>query len=117
MKSVQPYDLKKIIHIRGIDHPDKLSVGPKGEAYTTGTAGQVYRINLETNTARQFASTAPRRILGQAVDGSGNLYCADIVTGTVIRITTDGQESTYATGPGGQKFLCTNYPAFDRHGN
>jgi gluconolactonase len=111
-----PYDLKKIVHIRGVDHPESISVGPRGEAYTTGTGGQVYRLDLRTNTAEQFASTAPRRVLGQAVDADGNLYCAD-VSGKVIRITPDGRESIYANGPGGRPFLCTNYPAFDRHGN
>lgn len=112
-----PYNLKDIVHIRGVDHPESISVGPKGEAYTTGTGGQVYRLNLATNTGEQFASTAPRRMLGQAVDADGNLYCADTATGTVIRITPEGRESTYATGPGGSRFLCTNYPAFDRQGN
>jgi gluconolactonase len=117
MKSVKLYNLKDITHIRGADHPESISVGPKGEVYTTGTGGQVYRLNLETNTAEQFASTAPRRMLGQAVDANKNLYCADCATGKVIRLTPDGQETTYATGPGGEKFLCTNYPAFDRYGN
>ena len=116
MEALQYYDLSKIIHIRGIDHPDKLSVGPDGVIYTTGTGGQVYKIDLEKNTAEHFASTTPRRILGQAVDANDNLYCSDIFTGIVIRITPNGQESTYATGPGGQGFLCPNYPAFDRHG-
>lgn len=112
-----PYNTKDIVHIRGVDHPESISVGPAGEAYTTGTGGQVYRLNLEANIAEQFASTAPRRMLGQAVDAEGNLYCADCATGKVIRLTPHGRESTYATGPGGQPFLCTNYPAFDRTGN
>ncbi len=116
MTLVAPYNLKDIIHIRGVDHPESISVGPRGEAYTTGTGGQVYRLDLETNAAEQFASTAPRRMLGQAVDAGGNLYCAD-TTGKVIRIAPDGTETTYATGPGGRAFLCTNYPAFDRDGN
>jgi gluconolactonase len=116
MKEMTVYDLKKIVHIRGVDHPESISVGPRGEAYTTGTGGQVYRLDLDTNTAVQFASTAPRRMLGQAVDAAGNLYCAD-TTGKVIRLTPEGKETTYATGPGGQPFVCTNYPAFDRQGN
>jgi gluconolactonase len=107
----KPYDLKKIIHITGVDHPESISDGPKGEAYTTGTGGQVYRLNLEKNVGEQFASTAPRRMLGQAVDADGNLYCAD------IRLTPAGVETTYTTGPGGRAFVCTNYPAFDRRGN
>src|SRR5262245_7834818 len=117
MQAVKPYDLKKIVHIQGVDHPESISVGPRGEAYTTGTGGQVYRLDLEKNVGVQFASTAPRRMLGQAVDADGNLYCADAATGKVIRLTPDGRETTYATGPGGRSFLCTNYPAFDRRGN
>jgi gluconolactonase len=116
MKEITPYDLKKIAHIRGVDHPESISVGPKGEAYTTGTGGQVYRLDLHSNTGVQFTSTAPRRMLGQAVDADGNLYCAD-TTGKVIRLTPEGTETTYAIGPGGKPFLCTNYPAFDRAGN
>jgi len=117
MRPPKPYDLKKIVHIRGVDHPESISVGPKGDAYTTGTGGQVYRLDLEKNVGEQFASTAPRRVLGQAVDADGNLYCADCSAGKVIRLTPAGVESTYATGPGGRSFVCTNYPAFDRHGN
>jgi sugar lactone lactonase YvrE len=113
---LQPYPLDKIIHIKGVRYPESLSVGPQGEAYTTGTGGEVYRINLRNNTGEQFASTAPRRVLGQAVDAAGNLYCADVSTGRVIRLTPNGEETTYATGPGGQPFSCTNYPVFTHDG-
>lgn len=112
----KPYDRHNIKHIRRVDHPESISVGPKGEAYTCGTGGQVYRLNLDKNEGEQFASTAPRRMLGQVVDADGNLYCAD-TTGKVIKITPQGKETTYATGPGGTNFMCTNYPAFDRKGN
>src|ERR1700726_4548882 len=105
-----PYPLEKIAHIQGVRYSESISVGPNGEAYTTGTGGEVYRLNLEDNTAEQFASTAPRRMLGQAVDADGNLYCADASEGKVIRITPAGKETTYATGPAGQRFVCTNYP-------
>jgi gluconolactonase len=110
-----PYSVDRIIHIRAVDHPESISVGPAGEAYTTGTGGQMYRLDLQANTACQFASVAPRRILGQAVDADGNLYCADTTTGQVVRITPNGQETTYARARDG--FLCANYPAFDRSGN
>ena len=114
--AIEPYDLDQIEHIRGVDHPESISIGPNGKAYTTGTGGQVYRINLADNVAVQFASTAPWRMLRQAVDADSRLYCAD-TTGKVIRIMPTGEESTYATGPGGEDFLCTNYLAFDRAGN
>jgi sugar lactone lactonase YvrE len=117
MKTITPYSLDDIVHIENVDHPESISIGPKGEAYTTGTGGQVYRLDLDKNKAECFANTSPRRALGQAVDAAGNLYCADCSGGAVIRITPTGEESTYATGPNGQSFLCTNYPAFDRQGN
>lgn len=112
-----PYDLHRIQHIRGADHPESIAVGPHGEAYTTGTGGQVYRLDLGTNTATQYASTAPRRVLGQAVDAAGNLYAADCSGGYVLKISAEGKESVYASAPGGGRFLCPNYPAFDRAGN
>lgn len=124
MPAARPYDLTKIRHIARVDHPESISVGPAGEAYTTGTGGQVYRLDIQANSAEQVASTAPRRMLGQAVDADGNLYCADVghccsadLVSKVIRLTPDGKESIYATAPGGAGFLCANYPAFDRHGN
>jgi gluconolactonase len=111
------YNLQKITHIRNVDHPESISVGPDGTAYTTGTGGQVYRLHLDSNTSEQFASTAPRRVLGQAVDFAGALYCADIGRGEVVRITPQGKQSVYATAPGGAGFSCPNYPAFDRSGD
>ncbi|MEW6756107.1 MAG: SMP-30/gluconolactonase/LRE family protein [Candidatus Latescibacterota bacterium] len=113
---IQPYDRHRIVHIPDVDHPESICVGPDGRAYTTGTGKQVYRLDLQTNTAQIFAATA-HRCLGQAVDADGNLYCADCGAGRVLRITPAGQISTYATGPGGRPFACTNYPAFDPEGN
>ena len=118
MEPVKPYKIENIVHIGGVDHPESISVGPQGEAYTTGTGGQVYRINLDTNTVEQFASTSPRRTLGQAVDADGNLYLADCSSqGKVSRITPEGKETTYALAPAGKWFVGTNYPVFDSHGN
>ncbi len=104
------------MHIVGLDHPESVSVGPSGEAYTTGTGGQVYRIDLDGNQVTEYASTAPHRVLGQAVDAGGFLYCADTDGGVVIRIAPDGTQSLYATGPRGARFVGANYPVFDRHG-
>lgn len=112
---VRPYDLNGIVHIRGVDHPESIGIGPHGEAYCTGTGCQVYRIDLERNTAEIFARTEAR-CLGSAVDADGNLYVAH-TAGDVLKITPEGIVSIYATGPGGARFLCTNYPAFDRQGN
>ena len=94
---ITPYDKHDIVHITGIDHPESIGIGPRGEAYTTGTGCQVYRIDLTTNTAEPFART-PRRCLGQAVDADGvakhtltikkvDENGADVITGSeAIRI-------------------------------
>jgi gluconolactonase len=112
---MKPYSLENIVHIRGVDHPESIGIGPRGEAYCTGTGCQVYRIDPATKKAEMFARTEAR-CLGTAVDAEGNLYAAH-TAGDVLKITPSGQVSVYATGPGGKRFLCTNYPAFDRQGN
>lgn len=109
------YDLNRIQHIRGVDHPESIGIGPAGEPYTTGTGCQVYRLELNDNSCEQFATTEAR-CLGSAVDAEGNLYLAH-TAGDVLRVTPQGAISQYATGPGGESFACTNYPAFDRAGN
>ena len=107
--------MEQIVHIRGVDHPESIGIGPDGTAYTTGTGCQVYRLDLKKNTAQQFATTEAR-CLGSVVDADGNLFVAH-TAGNVLKITPAGDVSVYATGPGGKKFKCTNYPAFDRQGN
>ena len=72
MKSIQPYNVKEIKHIRGVDHPESIGIGPDGTAYTTGTGCQVYRIDVTTDTATQFARTEAR-CLGQVVDADGRM--------------------------------------------
>ncbi len=113
---IKPYDKDRIFHILGVDHPESLSVGPEGEVYTTGTGCQVYRVDLESNTAEIFAQT-PARCLGQAVDMEGNLYAAHCGGAEVLKIEPNGTIGIYARGPGGRDLQCANYPAFDRGGN
>ena len=112
---IERFPLEDIVHVRGADHPESIGIGPRGEAYTTGTGCQVYRLDLQSNTAEQFATTEAR-CLGSVVDADGNLYVAH-TAGDVLKITPEGLVSVYATAPGGGKFMCTNYPAFDRAGN
>ncbi len=114
--AIRPYDKQKIVYIRDVDHPESIGIGPRGEPYTTGTGCQVYRIDLEKNTAEQFATT-DQRCLGSVVDADGHLFAAHANGGDVLKITPDGVVSTYATAPGGDRFACPNYPAFDRAGN
>ena len=118
--TMEPYDLRQVAYILGVDHNESLSVGPQGEAYTCGfNTGRVFRLDLETNAGKAFASTEQRRVLGQVVDADGNLYCAEPESpgSKVTRITPDGKTRVYSTGPRGGSFMSANTPAFDRHGN
>ena len=104
----------------GVDHNESIAIGPSGEAYTTGfITFRVFRLDLSTNHATAFASTAPRRVLGQVVDLDGNLYCAqpDAPGSRIVKIAPDGRESVYSCGPPGRGFMSANTPAFDRSGN
>jgi len=110
------YNKEDIVHIGGVDHPESIGIGPAGDAYTTGTGCQVYRINLNANQGEQFATTECR-CLGSVIDADGVMYAAHAGGGDVLKITPAGEVSVYATAPGGEKFACPNYPAFDRQGN
>lgn len=112
---VLKYCLEQVVHIRGIDHPESIGVGPDGVAFSTGTGCQVYRLNLEEDSFSQIASTEGR-CLGSAVDADGNLYLGH-TAGNVLKIDIEGKQTIYATGPDGQNFECANYPTFDRQGH
>lgn len=114
--TIEPFDKHRISHIGGVDHPESIGVQADGNLLTTGTGCQVYRVDVSNNTAEQFAQT-DQRCLGSAVDADGNMYAAHAGGGDVLKITMDGTVTTYATAPGGGKFKCPNYPAFDKQGN
>ena len=106
--TMEPYDLREIGHIDGVDHNESISVGPHGEAYTTGFyTFRVFRLNLDTNTGEAFASTAPRCVLGQVVDAQSR---QPVPRATILGIYRSTQnrsswqsaqsQSLYANHPG-----------------
>ena len=109
------FELERIKHIRGLDHPESIGVAPDGTLYTTGTGCQIYHVDPFSGDVRQVGRT-DGRVLGSAVDADGVVYLAN-TTGNVLRMTQDGVIDNYATAPGGGKFMCANYLAFDRQGN
>lgn len=98
----------------GLDHPEGVAFGPDGKVYAGGEAGQMYRIDLETNTMEEFANTGGF-ILGLAHDADGNCYACDVEK--VVKVTPDGTITTYSEGNSGQKMRVPNYPVFDGKGN
>ncbi|MBC7809625.1 MAG: SMP-30/gluconolactonase/LRE family protein [Burkholderiales bacterium] len=100
----------------GLDHPEGVAWGPDGKAYAGGEAGQVYRLDLEAQTAEEFANTGGF-VLGLAHDAAGNIYACDQGVKQIVKITPDGTTSKYSDGGGGQNMSVPNYPVFDAAGN
>lgn len=99
----------------GLDHPECVAVGPDGNLYAGGEAGQVYQIDSQGDV-RQLATTGGF-ILGLAVDGNNAVHVCDLGTSTIYRITSDGQVRPRCTGLGDEPLQTPNYPVFDAEGN
>jgi gluconolactonase len=101
--------------VDGLDHPEGVTVGPDGQVYAGGEAGQVYRIDLAQRTVQEFASTGGFN-LGLAADAMHNLYVCNIGGHVVNRVTPAGEVSVYSAGNAERAMSTPNYPAFAADG-
>lgn len=99
-----------------LDHPEGVAWGPDGKAYAGGEAGQVYRLDLEADTCDTYANTGGF-VLGMAHDAAGNVYACDQNLQSVVKVTPQGNVSTYSNGTADQPMRVPNYPVFDAAGN
>jgi len=84
--------------VDGLDHAEGLYLGPEGKVYCGGEAGQIYRIDLDSGSFEELATTGGS-ILGIAIDGENNAYACDYVRQEVCKIDLDtGEVSTYSDG-------------------
>ena len=109
-------DTQISVLVEGLDHPEGIAWGLDGYAYAGGEAGQVYRIDINSRKTTQFADTGGF-VLGMALDADHNIYACDVGNSAVMKVTPDGEVSTYSTGTPAAPFRCPNYPAFDAEGN
>ena len=100
----------------GLDHPEGVAWGPDGFVYAGGEAGQIYRVNLADGEYEEIGSTGGF-ILGLCLDADRNVYACDLAKQAVMRITPNGEVSTYSNGSPDRKMVTPNYPVFDRQGN
>ena len=104
------------IFVEGLDHPEGVALGPDGNMYAGGEAGQVYRISYATRQVETYADTGGLN-LGLALDASANVYICTADRGAVYKVTPAGEVSQYSAGSEERPMRTPNFPAFDTQGN
>jgi sugar lactone lactonase YvrE len=92
----------------GLNEPSGLAYS-NGNLYVADASGSLYEYAL--NGQRQTLTTGLSIPEGLAVDAKGNVYEADYGTSSILKITSTGAVSTFASGIG------ANGLAFDAAGN
>lgn len=102
---------------QGLDHPEGVTTDRDGVLYAGGEAGQVYRIDIDTDTFEQVGDTGGF-LLGLCADSRGLLYCCDVGRKEVVLVDPrTGEVSTYSSGSAGRQMVNPNWPVFDDTGN
>lgn len=103
-----------------LDHPEDVVVAEDSSLYTGGEGGQLYKIDPETNSVTELATTGGF-VLGVALGPEGNLYACDFQRHTVFRLsigsqTMDRDLQTVITGGPDNPPWHPNYCTFDSAG-
>jgi gluconolactonase len=101
--------------IHGLDHPEGVACGPKGELYAGGEAGQIYRVELDGTHGE--VGTTGGFVLGLCLDADANIYACDLAKHNVAKITPGGEVCVYSHGAPNRPMVTPNYPVFDATGN
>lgn len=99
----------------GLDHPEGVTWGPDGRIYAGGEAGQIYAIGLD-GAIEEIASTGGF-MYGVTLDGDGNVFACDFGSAEVVRVTADGDISSYTKGTPDHPIRVPNFSTFDDAGN
>lgn len=103
------------VFAEGLDHPEGVALGPDGQVYAGGEAGQVYRISYDGKV--DVVGSTQGFLLGLCLDAEGNVYACDLKMKAVFRVTSQGKVTIYSNGTPDRPMITPNYPVFDASGN
>ncbi|GAC1328654.1 MAG: hypothetical protein NVSMB17_04320 [Candidatus Dormibacteria bacterium] len=105
------------VYVEGLDHPEGVAVGPSGDLYAGGEAGQVYHVDRQTRKVEQLAGTGGF-ILGITLDADENVYACDPGRRQVVRVDARTRAvEVFCDGAPGRPLVNPNWSAFDDAGN
>ncbi len=99
----------------GLDHPEGIALGPDGRLYAGGEAGQIYRLDPESASAVEIATTGGF-IYGLCLDAESHVYACDPAAGGILRITPDGSVRPYCSTIAGTGIETPNWACFTADG-
>jgi sugar lactone lactonase YvrE len=100
----------------GLDHPEGVALGPDGNLYAGGEAGQVYRID-PSGGHEQIANTTGS-VLGVCLDAGNSIYLCDPGNHAVMRIDgATGSVDRWCESAAGAPLRVPNWAAFARDGS
>jgi gluconolactonase len=100
----------------GLDHPEGVALGPDGNLYAGGEAGQVYRID-PSGGHEQIANTAGS-VLGVCLDAGNSIYLCDPGNHAVMRVDgATGLVDRWCESAAGAPLRVPNWAAFARDGS
>ena len=103
------------IFANGLAHPEGVAVDRTGYVYTAGDGGAIYRIS-PGGEVRLLTRTKGRG-LGVTLNREGDLFVCDPKLHAVLRISPEGEVSTFADHADGQSLGAPNFAVFDLEEN
>lgn len=98
----------------GVDHPECVAFDRAGVLWAGGEAGQIYRVTGDGKA--ELVTTLGGFCGGLAFSPTDELHVCNPGLG-IVRVSSSGESSVFASHAGDHKLICPNYGLFDATGN